>query len=95
MLSKKRHQVVLTNAAMPARRSIRRKKVLFDPVDHGSRVDVQQPTYLMCRVNGFNFHLRMIDHGGQNSKPHFIPDQCRRIPTFSASKETGLYRSFF
>src|SRR5262249_39736617 len=41
MLPEKGQQVVMANAAVPSRRAIRGKQILLNPIDNGSRIDVQ------------------------------------------------------
>jgi hypothetical protein len=62
MFSEKHQQIIVTNAPVPARRAIGGQQILFDPVDNGSRVDVQQTTDLMCRVDRLAAGLRLFHH---------------------------------
>src|SRR2546422_6019729 len=69
MLSQKSKQVIVADSAMSARCAIRGKQALLDPIDHGSRIYVQEPTDFVCRVDGLTAALGLVHHAGQESLP--------------------------
>ena len=65
VFSQECQQVVVTYPSMAAGRAIRRKQVLLNPIDNGTRIHVQQTTDFVSRVNCFAVDL--ICHARQTS----------------------------
>ena len=63
--SQKRQQVVMTDAAMAARRPIRSEETLLDPIDHGPGIHVEKTADLVCCIDSFGAALGLIHHGEQ------------------------------
>ena len=57
MLAEERQKIITPDASMAARRSVRWKQVLIDPVDHRPGVYVEQSAHFMGSVDRFCFSV--------------------------------------
>ena len=71
MLSQKGEQIVAADSPVATRRPVRRQQTLFDPIDNGAWIYVQEAADFVCCVNalvafsgyhsGFRQHAARID----------------------------------
>ena len=55
MLSEKGEEIVAADSPVSTRRPVGRQQTLFDPIDYGAWVYVQEAADFVCRVDCFRF----------------------------------------